>query len=263
PPRQPGRGPHGAGGVRARAGRRPRRRGVAGVAPPGGGGCRGRAPGGGVGAGGAPRAGGPRGRGAPRRRRRRAGAGPLGGGARRGAAAPGAARRRLPRGPLGRARRAPRPRGLAVRAARCPAPARRRRRSPRAAAAGVGVPRGNPRGPGPVQAMTSAMLARVRSALVLACGILLGGGAAAATEIATGRPADVRGTSVELVTIPGGTFIQGVDLIEINDLRGACRAEHFGVSTVLCEKDDFFYKLLGRTREVYLSAYAIDRYEVS
>lgn len=105
------------------------------------------------------------------------------------------------------------------------------------------------------------MLSWVRSALVLACGIL--GGAAGATEVTTGRPADVRGTSGEMVTIPGGTFVQGVDLSEINDLRTACRAEHFGVSTVLCEKDDYFYKLLGRTREVYLSSYAIDRYEVS
>jgi len=108
--------------------------------------------------------------------------------------------------------------------------------------------------------MTSAMLFRVRSALALTLGLMCG--AAAGTEVRTGRPADVRETPGEMVFIPGGAFTQGADLIEINDLRGACRQEHFGVTTILCEKDDLFYRMIGRTREVYVSPFAIDRHEV-
>ena len=87
------------------------------------------------------------------------------------------------------------------------------------------------------------------------------GGAARATEVTTGRTVSVRDLPAGMVAVPGGTFIMGVDLLEINDLRGICRQEHVG-PTELCEREDFFLRLIGRAREVYLSSFAIDRNEV-
>ncbi len=88
---------------------------------------------------------------------------------------------------------------------------------------------------------------------------------AAAHEVGSNHADNVSKPVAEMVAVPAGNFTMGTDDRELADLIESCRDE-FGPELGALECDNLSRlqdALVGSSRTVYLSAYLIDRYEVT
>ncbi|HUH03155.1 MAG TPA: formylglycine-generating enzyme family protein [Kofleriaceae bacterium] len=104
------------------------------------------------------------------------------------------------------------------------------------------------------------MLRMVPNVLVLAAVSGLAGGGAMAGERA-GRIERVAHLRPEMVLVPAGAFTMGVDEEESSDLQTSCGAE-LGLAEPMCNTLLIGTQRIGE-REVFLSAFEIDRHEVT